>query len=437
MSSSNTTVFIDHVLGQITSSNNIANLNHTLKTGLQSKETVLSSFLSNGQDPLQVLDVRTHTLGALYILSSRLSANFTNIPPPPWAVVEAFCRNFNPDHARLAPERVTKLAKGIQRLGSHSGNLALAIQPLYHLVMQYPPNPAYLTTIHPIFVLTCVSTRYFQHALPVLSNPITEIDTAFLSPDLHYSDNLSYHYTGGVALAALKRWKEAEEFFEICVTSPGNYPAALQMEALKKLRLVQLISTGKVSNLPKYTNSLLLRLFKNTPYNAFINAYPNNSALMREIYDKERQVFQTDRNIGLIQQAAVRAPRWVLKKLTATYVTLHLSDIGRVVKIDSEDEVRALLLSMIESNDITAQIDANGTVTFSDPPAQFTKEQVDSVLRDVQEQTALLSYLEQEVGRSKEFLNKVVKTNEAVWMPTEEDVFANIGAQNWEDSVYS
>jgi len=36
-----------------------------------------------------------------------------------------------------------------------------------------------------------------------------------------------------------------------------------------------------------------------------------------------------------------------LKKLTATYVTLHLADIGRAVKIDSEEEVRALLLSMV------------------------------------------------------------------------------------------
>ena len=68
---------------------------------------------------------------------------------------------------------------------------------------------------------------------------------------------------------------------------------------------------------------------------------------MREIYDKERQVFQTDRNVGLIQQAAMRAPRWVLKKLTGTYVTLHLSDIGKVVKVDGEEEVRALLLSMV------------------------------------------------------------------------------------------
>ena len=51
--------------------------------------------------------------------------------------------------------------------------------------------------------------------------------------------------------------------------------------------------------------------------------------------------------MGLITQAMARAPRWVLKKLTSTYVTLHLSDIGRAIKIDSEDEVRALLLSMV------------------------------------------------------------------------------------------
>jgi len=81
------------------------------------------------------------------------------------------------------------------------------------------------------------------------------------------------------------------------------------MEALKKLKLVQLISTGKVrsplpcfhcltymdieqiSPLPKYTNPLLIRLFKSTPYHAFINAYPQSTELLHEIYDKERQTF--------------------------------------------------------------------------------------------------------------------------------------------------
>jgi COP9 signalosome complex subunit 3 len=117
-----------------------------------------------------------------------------------------------------------------------------------------------------------------------------------------------------------------------------------------------------------------------------------------------------------------------LKKLTATYVTLHVSDIGKAVKIDSEDDVRALLLSMvrispdfcssrthvsnflyaqIESNDICAEISASGSVTFSDPPPQFTKKQLDSVLREIQHQSALLGMLEQEMGKSKEFLSKV------------------------------
>lgn len=90
----------------------------------------------------------------------------------------------------------------------------------------------------------CVGTRSFDAALPVLAEPITEIDT--LLSDLHYNDSLLYHYAGGMVYAALKRWTEAEEFFEIVVGSPAQVPAAIQLEALKKLALVQLIAYGKV-----------------------------------------------------------------------------------------------------------------------------------------------------------------------------------------------
>jgi COP9 signalosome complex subunit 3 len=46
-------------------------------------------------------------------------------------------------------------------------------------------------------------------------------------------------------------------------------------------------------------------------------------------------------------QAIECAPRWALKKLTATYVTLGLADIARAVNIESEDEVRDVVLSMV------------------------------------------------------------------------------------------
>jgi COP9 signalosome complex subunit 3 len=117
--------------------------------------------------------------------------------------------------------------------------------------------------------------------------------------------------------------------------------------------------------LPKYAHPLLNRLLKSTPYFAFINAYPHNVAFLEDILEKERAVFSNvrpsppsssfvprltssaqDKNIGLLLQAIERAPRWALKRLTATYVTLGLADIAKVVNIQSEDEVRDLILSM-------------------------------------------------------------------------------------------
>jgi COP9 signalosome complex subunit 3 len=91
---------------------------------------------------------------------------------------------------------------------------------------------------------TCLAADQPTAALPVLQYPITHVSTAL--SDITYNDNLIYHYLGGVVFAMLKKWAEAEEYFEICVTAPGAVPAALQLEALKKLRLVQLISRGEV-----------------------------------------------------------------------------------------------------------------------------------------------------------------------------------------------
>ena len=64
-------IHIDPLLTQLTAPNtSINNLSSLLKNGIprETRETVLSSFLSNGQDPLMLLDVRSNTLAVLYIL---------------------------------------------------------------------------------------------------------------------------------------------------------------------------------------------------------------------------------------------------------------------------------------------------------------------------------------------------------------------------------
>lgn len=173
---------------------------------------------------------------------------------------------------------MTLLAKGIQKLAIYSNNVRFSLYtthqltnecphtrtptrthartpqprsaiPLLHsLTARYPPSPAHLTTLHPLFLLLCLQSSHPSAALPILTaspSGISEIDLA-VSSDLTYNDNLVYHYLGGVCFGMLGRWGEAEECWETCVSAPGVVPAALQMEALKKLRVCQLISKGKV-----------------------------------------------------------------------------------------------------------------------------------------------------------------------------------------------
>jgi len=375
----------------------------------EARDTALASPLSSGQDPLTVLHPTQNTLAMLYILVARLTLN--GAAPPHIDLIAQFCRLFDPVQARMAPNYVTALARGIQRHATAMQTPRWAIAPLRDLLSRYPPDSSYLTAIHPIFTLVCIQATNPMAAVGVLSNAITNVDTNL--SELTYHDNLNYHYTGGIIFAMLKRWAEAAEYFEIAVTAPGTYPAGLQMEALKKLRLVQLIHRGKISQLPKYTHPLLLRQFKASPYAAFINHYPHNAGALHELLHKERNTFAAEKNVGLLRQAMERAPRWELKKLTATYLSLGLADIAAQIRLDGPEPVRALLLSMIADGDVAATISADGSVTFSDPPPEFSRAQVDRMLKDVQGQAALLEHLDREMGRSKEYLAKAVKGKES------------------------
>ncbi|KAG1839362.1 hypothetical protein F4604DRAFT_1885307 [Suillus subluteus] len=287
------------IVATITSASSPSQLNQYLRscTSKDVKEVLLASILPGSQDPLALLNARDHTLGMLYILSVRLHTVASD--KPLWHHIEGFYRDFIPEHARLAPNQVTLLATGIRQFAEVEGNPKLAIAPLSDLFVKYPPTLSHLTTIHPIFLMVCVTTCHFTAAIPVLAHSITT------------------------------NWSAAEELFEICASSPGSAASAIQMEALKKLALIQLIYRGKTSPPSKYMHPILMRLFKATPYSI----------------ENEQQLFANERTLGLITQALDCIPRWAIKKLTTIYLTLHLSDIGREVGISDENEVKSLILT--------------------------------------------------------------------------------------------
>ena len=131
---------LESLLQQIVTSNSPAALAGTLRNVVgtpEAREEVLAGTTSTGADPLEALDVVQHSIGALFILyvcplstpplsvartcvdfwtavintkrtccrSARLTIASTTAPAVPFAYIEHFCRQFDPEHARLAPER--------------------------------------------------------------------------------------------------------------------------------------------------------------------------------------------------------------------------------------------------------------------------------------------------------------------------------------------
>jgi COP9 signalosome complex subunit 3 len=164
---------------------------------------------------------------------------------------------------------------------------------------------------------------------------------------------------------------------------------------------------------------------------------------LQDLVEKEKEAFSTDKNLGLIQQALDRAPRWNLKRLTDTYLTLGLADIGREINISNEDTVRELVVDMIGAKDIAATISADGIVSFFDAPVNISRAQIDAALRETQAQSVRLLALEREITASKEFLTKATKTKEEDKWPgvgdEEEALFgmarAGTGGLAWEETM--
>lgn len=44
-----------------------------------------------------------------------------------------------------------------------------------------------------------------------------------------------------------------------------------------------------------------------------------------------------------------RAPRWAIRRLTETYLTLSLFEIGRAVGMENIEEIRRVVQSMVSS----------------------------------------------------------------------------------------
>jgi len=293
-------------------------------------------------------------------------------------------------------------------------NPSFALGPLYNLVVRYPPSPQYLTTIHPLYLLTSVQTRHFTSALPLIASPASEVDRTI--SDLEYTDVLQYHYLAGIVFGALKMYRDAEAAFELATTAPANAVSALQLEAYKKLILIQLIRHGKASPLPKYAHIGLSKHIKGNPvYPTLTKQYPTIRGQLQEVIVKEMDSIREEGNAGLLDIALARAPRWTLKNLMNTYLSLPLKQVVSSTDLPSETEAKALILSMIEEGELSATLSPDGILTFTEDSHvdAFHPNLIENVLHGAQISGAYLEELNQNMLKSKELLAKALREKES------------------------
>jgi COP9 signalosome complex subunit 3 len=164
---------------------------------------------------------------------------------------------------------------------------------------------------------------------------------------ISYLDNLLYHYYGAFMLISLREWAAAEEYLEMVISAPINssIPSAIQIEAMKKLALVQLIRHGAIKTLPRYVPTLFSKTIKQSPYGQLAKVYPAGN--VQQVAEKEQKTFQQDFNIGLVREVLENAPRWKLRTLTKTYLTLSLSEIGKEIGMTDAVQLRSLVEDMV------------------------------------------------------------------------------------------
>ncbi|BGP19547.1 hypothetical protein JCM10213_000147 [Rhodosporidiobolus nylandii] len=383
---------------------------------------LLEGKLKDGQDPLDVLVPAAHTVGYLYVLNVRLAASNPDLATLGPKII-AFAEQFNQDEARKVGEQVSYLANQLISLAESSGQPTLPVVALKTLVQRYP-DAGYLTHLHPLFLQVVLQTGLYPVALEVLQEDITDVDKQ-LYP-IRYQDHLLYHYLGGTILALLGEYARAADLLEIAVSAPGSSASMIQIDAYKKMVLVQLLAYGKTQPLPKYTTQALGQAVKTlcVAYNEYAAAFMSlDRKRVGQVREKAREVFEKDLNYGLVALCEHSLRQRQIQHLTQTYITQSLGEIAAHVGMDPSDEkqveeVEEEVRGMIATKQIFGSLSpptpgqpkAATTVTFKDDPEPFVNaETVARVTKAIEEAQALERAWAEEgrrVAEGKEFVQK-------------------------------
>jgi COP9 signalosome complex subunit 3 len=196
-----------------------------------------------------------------------------------------------------------------------------------------------------------------------------------------------------------------------CVTSPTQQVSAIQLDAYKKLILLQLLKDGKMTSLPRYTSQAVTKAVRSRianveMYQNIAKAYEAEPPIQLYSTDKEQmrrqcfavqdklekevqkamEVLKKDLNVGLAKQLVALFTRRRIQRLSRLFSRLKLSNLvdllGGTVEGLSGDEACNAVMNSLRRMDADRWIrltveDHDTTLVIGDTIVQFSDFEVD------------------------------------------------------------
>ena len=169
-----------------------------------------------------------------------------------------------------------------------------------------------------------------SHALSILDSDIVKYGSKYA---YSVNDFLLYYFYGALVYLQLKSLKKAASFLQMCIAVPTlNAVSAIQIDARKRMILVELLLQGYRNPLPPFLSQAALSNFSLScsVYAHFATAYETgNFEMLKSLVSEHTLLFEQSKNFGLVQQCLANFVLNQIQIMTKTYLVLTLDQIAQ------------------------------------------------------------------------------------------------------------
>jgi COP9 signalosome complex subunit 3 len=286
---------------------------------LNKQAPILSGNVGQLEALYESLDDNQHVMGCLAIVAARLKADNIENWDQLLQRTDTLFTEISDEHLRFSTGIIVEICRQLSsQLVKH--NLAIrGIPVVQRAVAKLQSKPEQLTAPHADLTKLCLKAQCFGPILPILDIDITKVS----KEDEHFDAQslLLYYYYGGCIYLAVKQYEKALYFFEVTVTCPTAAVSHVMLEAYKKYLLLTLLVHGDKPkdciSLPKFTSPIVSKFMKPLchAYTEIVTAYHlNNVEELRTVVNKYRGVYESESNLGLVNQVVKTQARSSIKR---------------------------------------------------------------------------------------------------------------------------